>query len=96
MAHWGEVLQNEGGQLEAQLLQILRFGPPGESLQFVCNGAALIQDTTALAPQPSVCGRCGDSGSCRLREGCLEEVTTVEGLPIPQPLRSSFLQEGHL
>lgn len=75
---------------------ILRFRPPGESLQFVCNRAALIQDTTALIPQPFVCGRCSDSGSCRLQEGCLEEVTVVE-VTIPQPLRrSSILQEGHL
>lgn len=82
----------------AQFLQILRFRPPGEPQQFVCNGTALIQNRTALAPPNplSVAGG-GDSGSCRLQEGSLEKVTMVEELPIPQPLgRSSFLQQGHL
>lgn len=86
MAHPGEVLGNEGGQLEAQFLQILRFKPPGEPQQFVGNGTALIWHRTALTPATLSVPGGGDCGSCRLQEGSLEEVTMVEGFPIPQPL----------
>lgn len=50
MAHQGGVLGKEGGQLEAQLLQILGLGPPGEIQQSMCNGAALVGHRTAPAP----------------------------------------------